>query len=1048
MPLINYWPTRDEINRCIKSEAESASDAVLLAVHQPMALLRRDEGSNKEVQVTEDEMLKAFLSDDLPQGTLIMPITGPSGAGKSHLIRWLHAQLKRDDPYSERRHVIRVPKSSSLRDVVELILQPLSEDQKFAEIRETVKKAVAEVNAAEASISFSGKLEISLTRLRDRLMSELRNDPGRPDRDDLRTRANHANNLPGLFNDSTLRQHFIERVLTPIIERAVSGRGKHDDAPEEFLPQFQPEDLRVPESLRGQLGQASQPVQRYYQTGLNASEGKGREQAAQVLNEVVDESIQRVFQLDQATGGLTLEAIILRVRELLLEQGQELVLLVEDFVALSGIQQVLLKVCIQEAERDGVQVRSVMRTALALTDGYLVERDTIATRAKQEWVIQPINGEEDVADRAVELVGAYLNASRWGASSLNDQYLSNPRVREADLSSWVRVYHDEDLEPKEADVIASFGRSEKAVPLFPYNHSAIEGLAERHLRIGGELRYNPRRVINFILRDILLSGREDFVKGQFPPPGFEDASAHPIIKNTLHELVFSESERQRIEALLRYWGGDPLEVAGLASVPEEIFTAFGLTPPVISEVTRKKVAGDDKEQGKKPDLNKRKDEKKHSDGQAGQEMSGDAPDVSEWSEKLRDWIDGTPLSQADARKIRNLLAPQVKQAVPWNSLRLAKRELKLLLIIPNAPGNEAPATYKVAIAKDCNDPDGELQLTLLGALRLDASGWTLNYPEAGEDSARFSNLVERLVKEVGEQLSREREAEVLTLSWVLYRQAMILGLGPHQRMTRIETEVFAIRNCLAREDSERGGLIKLNDGTRWDTLRQEASELRQSIQGELWELIGCYQGETGRTVLAIDPTLLKIPEDSELLSAKSWGERERSHFFQLKPAFIKPTIRPLLEKLKSLAEKVHESLGPGIDKVGLLSGITELEGKIISIGGWPKEFRQTEIRKQIDAFRNDDLKRQLDGVSGLLADTDVDVSSSETLGRLGKLDLAVIERANYFMQMLDNFLREVEQEIKLKELTLTKIDPISDAENVSRILSEIERDLRYMGGEG
>jgi hypothetical protein len=1048
MPLINYWPTRDEINRCIKTEAESAPDAVLLSVHQPMTLLRRDEGSKKESEVTEHELLKAFLTDDLPQGTLIMPVTGPSGAGKSHLIRWLHAQLKRDDPRSERRHVIRVPKSASLRNVVELILNPLSEDPKFSEIGERLKKSVAEVNPAEAAISFAGKLEISLNRLHTRLLNELKSDPGRSNRDELRSRANHAKQLPGFFNDSTLRQHFIDDVLAPIIERAVSGRSEEVVVEDEFLPQFQSEDLRVPDNLRSQLGKASQPVQLYYKLGLNAKDGEGRKQAAGVLNEVVDEAIQQVFQLDQLTGGITLEEIILRVREVLFEQGRELVLLVEDFVALSGIQQVLLKVCIQEAERDGRQVRSVMRTALALTDGYLVARDTIATRAKQEWVIQPVNGEDDVVGRTIELVGAYLNAARWGADPLNQQYLSSPRVSEADLTSWVSIYSDEDMGPQESDFLTCLGQSNRGVPLFPYNRSAIGGLADRHLRIGGELHYNPRRVINFILRDVLLSGREDFAKGQFPQPGFEGASAHPVIKSKLREVVVSESERQRIEALLKYWGGDPSDLFDLSSISEAIFTVFGLTPPNIGEVHGKKTAGHNKSSTTNFDEKERQDKKKQRNEQNERKELASGPDVSGWSEALRNWVDGNPLLQSDARKIRIILTPLVEKAVPWNSLRLTKRNLNWLLTIPNAGGNEASASFRVALAEDSTDPDGELYLTLLGALRLNATNWDLNYPEADEDSARVSNLVERLAKEVIENLKTEREKEVLTLSWLLYRQAMILGLGPHQRMTRVEAQVFAIRNGLAHEGTEQSGLIKLNDGSRWDELRKEASELRQSIQAQLWERIGCYQGDSGRTVLAIDPTLIKITDDIDSLIPKFSSEKERSHFSQLKPVFVRPTVRPLLDQLRTLAAKVHEALGPEIDKVGFLSGLMELQEKLISIGGWPKEIKKTEIRQQIEAFRNDDLKKQLDGVSPLLADTNADIASSETLGRLGRLDLAVIERATSFMQLVETFLRSVEQEIELKERELNKIDPESDAKDLSRLLNEIERDLRYTAGKG
>jgi hypothetical protein len=41
MRLLDYWPSAERINACIPSEAESLSDAVFLAVHQPTALFRR-----------------------------------------------------------------------------------------------------------------------------------------------------------------------------------------------------------------------------------------------------------------------------------------------------------------------------------------------------------------------------------------------------------------------------------------------------------------------------------------------------------------------------------------------------------------------------------------------------------------------------------------------------------------------------------------------------------------------------------------------------------------------------------------------------------------------------------------------------------------------------------------------------------------------------------------------------------------------------------------------------------------------------------------------
>ena len=127
MSILNYWPSLEEINRCIKAEAENSSDEVLLAVHQQFPLSYSRVGPDGKVMpdsrtsATEDELISYFIAD-APSGSHVLPITGASGVGKSHLIRILDARLRRL-PDAHRYLVIRIPKSASLRRVVELILE-------------------------------------------------------------------------------------------------------------------------------------------------------------------------------------------------------------------------------------------------------------------------------------------------------------------------------------------------------------------------------------------------------------------------------------------------------------------------------------------------------------------------------------------------------------------------------------------------------------------------------------------------------------------------------------------------------------------------------------------------------------------------------------------------------------------------------------------------------------------------------------------------------------------------------------------------------------
>lgn len=1024
MSLSRYWPTRDEINRCIKAEAEAASDAVLLAAHQPMPLLRRDEGSGVESRVWEHDLLEAFLSDDLPQGTLLMPITGPSGAGKSHLIRWLAAQLGRD-PRARQMHVIRIPKSASLRDVVEQVLEPLSDDPRYAAVRKSLDNAIAQVTPFEAAVRFSGELAISLNELTNRLMASLKSNPSADEARALKVRANHATKLPGFLRDAALSDHMTNHVLAPIVQRAVSGRAEPEPEADEPLPQFRADDLRIPDELRSALGQAARPVQSYYQTGLNRADGAGYEEAAKVLNEVVDEAIQRVFQLDKATGGITLDSIILRVRELLLEQERELVLLVEDFAALSGIQQVLLNVCIQEAERDGRRVRSRMRTALALTDGYLVGRDTISTRAKHEWVIQPGTENDDVLARTVELTGAYLNAARWGEKALKRQYDQGKHESEADLTAWITIFEDEP-----DDRLGAFGSSDSGVPLFPYNRQAVAELAKRHLRTAGQIRFNPRKIINFILRDILLDGRDAFERGDFPPAGFQDARVSAPIASWLAAQGIPDQERQRLHALLFYWGGNPGD-PGQAQLPQEIFDAFGLQRPPGLAVGPPKVPPPTTPTPTPPTPEP--------------PPPTEDPRVAQWREKLEAWTGGTELGQQDANKLRSVLRSAIEKAIPWNGLRLAvRRNINLALMIPNARGNPT-AGIQVSVAKDHRDPDGELRHSLLAAIRIDTFNGRLDYPEADEDSARVASLVERLVTDIIPQIEQQRQREVRVLAWILRKQGRLLGLFRRERLPAFDLELNALRAQTAGED--RAPLQQATEQSRWQQLRREAAGLRPELQQALWERIGCFQG-AGNTVFAIDSTLIELPDSADDLDPSFLSNNNREHLTQLKPQRLTVTTRPLIEKLRALTSRLDDLLGLERDKQGLLAGLAKLFDALEPVGVWPDGFNRNAMRGEIETFRNFDLMAQLQEASPLLDEqAQIDAAADETLERLGRLNLSVIEQAGELLNRIEAFIAAVERAMEAKTGALEGIDPEADAKALEHLLAQMDRDLLIIAGD-
>src|SRR5258706_443318 len=100
--------------------------------------------------------------------------------------------------------------------------------------------------------------------------------------------------------------------------------------------------------------------------------------AVELLNDNLGPAIRKLFGM----GGNRLSDVMLAVRRALLDQGVELVLLIEDFTILQGIQRELLDAITEAPMREGAFVLCPIRTAMAVTTGYFATlAQTFTTRA-------------------------------------------------------------------------------------------------------------------------------------------------------------------------------------------------------------------------------------------------------------------------------------------------------------------------------------------------------------------------------------------------------------------------------------------------------------------------------------------------------------------------------------------------------------------------------------------------------------------------------------------------------------------------------------------
>lgn len=1033
-----YWPKKAELLKCIKTDAEAASQTVLLAVHQPMPLTIRNARSTTETPATEQEFLDAFLAEDLPEGTLIQPVTGRSGAGKSHLIRWLAAQLERDPRAKKKMRIVQIPKSASLRVVVEKILEPLADDPAFAEARAEVHKVIAEVTPRDGAIRLAAGLKIALAHLSESIDAQLHANSRATNRKELSQKLYHANNLPHYFFDPAMEKHFTDNIFARIVSRAVSGQS-NDDAP---LPQFEPEDLMPPDGVS--FGEASAKVRHYFQHGLNLNSGYAR--AAEVLNDkVLDQAIAEVFRLGQALGGKTLPDLMMEIRTLLFRQGLELVLLIEDFATLSGIQEALLSICIQEAYRDGKLVRAPMRTALAVTDGYLQDRDTILTRAKREWIVKTELADDDaVIEKTTSLVSGYLNAARWGEGDLAHHF--DNRATEGQLTGWLPPFRDENLTDEAAQLLESFGRCD-GIPLFPYNRDAIASLAVRHLTEGGKLKFEPRTILNFIVTGVLIR-RHEHEGGAFPPADFEAAQANTDVATWLGTAVANPDTRSRLTSVIAHWGGAPSSPDEIAHIPAGLFKAFSLPQPAsfgLSPATPRTKPARQATPPAKPVEAAKTSAPETTTGvpAADPETTRRLQRLAAFRLRVEDWSRDVPLTQDDARDLRKEMTTFLMKAIDWNALRVSKSAApQVFFSIPNAAGEDSRTTKIVlTIADSHKDPDGRIRRAFIGIMaHFIFKGW--NYEGHEEDSAVVANFIDELVPRYVAEAEKRIIAELAGTTKLLVMQSRIQGISGKTSAHAADIAKAALAPAQPSPDFQPSSI----EEQRWVKLLQDIVTTRPGLQSLFLERVACFQGASRANPHAIDTTRLgeAMKASGQSLPKEADVNPTSAHVQDLNESNLPRRVKPLAQAFSNFADTVDRNFGSPFDKADFLRQARELVATAESANVWPEGLTKRAMSNVIEEFQNTPLKEALERIRRVPADQLDGASLDQLLAMVSKVDLKVISTTKAFMTSLEQFLSAVERKANYHEQRAQTADPAVKVAGINTCLDALERDIRIL----
>ncbi|NNU44778.1 hypothetical protein HK415_18860 [Ramlibacter sp. B156] len=738
-----------------------------------------------------------------------------------------------------------------------------------------------------------------------------------------------------------------------------------------------------------------------------------------MLQDELDAALRSVFRFSEALGQRTLEEIVNDIRARLLQDGKELILLIEDFAALAGIQETLLSLMISESDHGGHRVRAPLRTALAVTDGFLPSRQTILTRAKREWVIPNMGAsEEEVIQRLTRMAGRYLNAARWGVEALREQFRDS---QEQDLNAWVRPFRLE-LEDQEQEQLEAFG-TESGHPLFPLSPLAVSVLARREMTVDGKLLFNPRKFINAVLRDVLLK-RDAQLNGQFPPPNFKAATLKTNADLELRSQGRDAGVHDRLVPLLAFWAGDPRNLSDPPAVARGVFEAFGLPWPFgvasapLPPPPPPTAGGTHSPPASPPPVQQL--------GTSGMEQD------------LEAWATG-PLTQTRANRLRTVLATALGQRMDWNSLRMAYGQIrKEFFWLPFAQVGNPTSTPKFVVAPEVRPIPATVRRALAALDRWDVNGSNWDYPVAEDDYAYAQALLDQLEQQARAYFVQKAEREAAVLGRILHRQALLLRLAKRGDPAKPRfAEMLAV--AVPMQASE--ALREVPHVGQVIALQERAIQSREALRKLYLEKVCCFQGD-GATPHAID----------SVRAAKAWKATEEgaetgqlrfddvslgTAIGELSATRLQSVVTRLGNAVRSLRPGVLELAGPTFD-AGVPAALNAVVSSARKAGVLASQCtNMAEIERSIAWMETPDAREFLRALSDF-SEPGADDTLQAQLTTWAKVDVVLLGTANHA-------LNSVAALVKATQRNATAQLRAEGGADVAEKMGQLIKNLRSLG---
>lgn len=701
------------VRQVINPFAEHIPDSLFRTVHSdwdlqvtpPVGQRYQDVEAAAWAQMTPTEFLDDFLREDRPHA--LAAILGETGSGKSHLVHWMRLHL-RDDA---RRMVLVVRKSgTSLRAIVSEIIGKLPADQQ--------RPFLETFNAAgDGTMTSEGRRR----ELLHHLGQAIREDTPTSSADELEEALIEA--LPSLFQDPYMqKEHFLRdgRVAAEIVDH-IFERSHASDRPDRRR-EFDADDL-----ILGGQDYLNATKLAQFAIQLIEADRENLPAAVTVINRNLNKAIARTLSF----SGDRVEELMTRLRAHLRSQGRELVLLVEEFARLQGIDRALLQAITTQGDSgQGETGLCRMRTAIAVTPGFFESVEDTAYRRTTHIIDMNrsaghADGQTPTPASVAAFSARYLNAVRLGRERI-ERWSEAAGPGDAAPSQCVHC-------PYVAACHATFGEVD-GYGLYPFTERALWLGAERVDRAQTG-RLNPRTIQNDLLVEVLDTFAPTIAAGEYPPLRLLDklggVRALPLAAET--ELKRKNPHAAgRWMALLEIYDGTG-QVRNLAEPLRDAFTVPGIPDAGEAAAPGAAVPPQPVQTVKA-------------------EATASAEDLA-----IQAWIRGGGLDATVAQKLRELVYAAVVEAIDWDMLGLSRtyfagqgRAFQQRTSISFVRQNTKVASYaQVRLEVDADPQTGQ---ALQGLLRSAKDGFRWQFEGADRALSALLDRVEGWAQQVVAQI--------------------------------------------------------------------------------------------------------------------------------------------------------------------------------------------------------------------------------------------------------------------------------------------------------